>query len=216
MSAANQFADELKLIQKKSNEFGLLPETFKDYNDDVGGGGGGGAVDDEYDDRMEHPQYDGRKLHFQQQQKQQQQRQKQPWRFVLLNYGHGAHRNRKPDQTNAKSLQHSPLTALSGSNVDEMVTPRSQQQQQQQLIQKLYRQKQQKPTTTNTNADNSDMNTNDLDWITSNTELNNANDYDALYDDVNEKRSSSSSSSNLKFDRFRRNGPMAEQKEHLN
>lgn len=169
----------------------MLPESIKDYNDEIG---------DDYDEHVEHGQYDGRKSHFQQL------RQKQPWRFVLLNYGHGAHRNRKTDQStgNGKAL-HSTLS--SGSNVDDLVSPRSQQ-----LMQKLYRGKQQKAADTNANADANDS-SNDLNWITSNAEMNSANDYDAQYDDVNENRSSSSS---LKFDRYRRNGPMAPAKQHLN
>ncbi|XP_055312916.1 probable serine/threonine-protein kinase dyrk1 [Sitodiplosis mosellana] len=190
LSAANQFADQLKLIQKKStNDFGMLPEPIKDYNDEFG---------EEYD---------------YQQQQQQQQRQKQPWRFILLNYAHGAHRNHKLDQSNSNANP----KALHN---DDMVSSRSQQ-----LMQKLYRGKQQKSSATNANADASDSsansssnnnNNNDLDWITSNSELNSATDYDALYDDVNEKRSSQSSSSSMKFDRYRRNGPMVPRKEHLN
>lgn len=169
-----------------------MPDSIKDYTDEIA---------DDYDS-----QYDERKAHFQQkQQQQQQQRQKQPWRFVLLNYGHGAHRNRKTDQSNSNGKTLHDTLSASASNVDDLVAPRSQQ-----LMQKLYRGKQQK--TAATNADASDS-TNDLSWITSNAELNSANDYDALYDDVNEKRSSSSS---LKFDRYRRNGPMPSAKQHLN
>lgn len=179
LSAANQFADQLKLIQKKSNEFGLMPDPIKDYNDEFG---------DEYDDI--------RKSYMQQQQT----RQQQPWRFVLLNYGHGAHRTQKPDQSILNAKLHN-TAALS----DDLIPSRSQQ-----LMQKLYRGKQQQKSSAATNTDTN----NDLDWITaSNNDVNSANDYDALYDDVNEKRSSSS---NMKFDRYRRNGSMASRKEHLN
>lgn len=200
LSAANQFADQLKLIQKKRSDFGLLPEPIKDYNDELGA--------EDYNERLDRTQYDGRKTHVQQ-------RQKQPWRLMLLNYARGSHHNHKadPSNSNAKAM-HNGLSAI-GSSADDLVSlnaPRSQQQ----LMQSLYRGKQKKSSaTTSTNADASES-TNDLDWITSNAELNSATDYDALYDDVNENRSSSSSSSNLKFDRYRRNEPLAQGKEHLN
>lgn len=209
MTAANQYADQLKLIQKKSSDFGMLPEPIKDYNDDFG---------DEYDERADHSQYDGRKVHSQP-------HQRQPWRFVLSNYGHGGRRNHKIDPSNVNTKVMPGSLSANGPNVDDLVslnTPRSQQQQ---LIQKLYRGKQQKSALTNSNGDNEPPN--DLDWITSTSELNSATDYDALlYDDVNERRSPPSSSStsslspssNMKFDRYqRRTGPLAQQrKQHLN
>lgn len=176
LSAANQYSDKLKLIQKKS-DFGLTPDPIKDYNDEFA---------DDYDERT---QFDGQKSHLQRQ---------KPWRFVLMNYGHAANRNHKNEQAIGNAKMHS----LSGSVDELMNAPRSQQ--------KIYRPKPAKSSATNADASDS---TNDLDWITSNTELSSANDYDALYDDVNEKRSSSS---NLKFDHYRRNGPLAQRKEHLN
>lgn len=179
-----------------------MPDPIRaDYTDGFG---------DEYDET----QYDGRKVHLQQQQ----QHQRRPWRFVLLNYAHGIHRNHmlEPNNPNSKSMQKNVVPSSNG--LDDMDSSHSPRSHQQQLMEKLYRVKQQKLPLTNTNRDTNEA-TNDLDWITSTSELNDS-DYDAIYDDVNEKRSpssSSSSSSNAKFDRYRRNEPQSQQlKQHHN
>lgn len=186
----------------------MLPDPIKDYNDEFG---------DEYDERADHTQFDGRKVHLQQQQR-------QPWRFVLANYGHGARRNHKIDANNVNTKVVPGSLSANGPNVDYLVALNAPRSQQQQFMHKLYRGKQEKTASTNANGDTNEP-PNDLDWITSTSELNSATDYDALYDDVNEKRSlpslSSSSSlspsSTMKFDRYRRTGPLAQQrKQHLN
>lgn len=206
-----------------------MPDQTKDYTDGFGGGGGGIAGDD-YDDKADHATVysdGGRPMHLQQQQ------QRQPWHFVLLNYGRNAHRNHNLGQNSANS--NSKVIASNGAGLDDLIsfrTPRSQQrqqslqhqqqQQQQQLMGKLHRDKQQQQKSaalSNTNAGDTNERVTDLDWITSTSEqLNGATDYDALYDDVNEKQrrspSSSSapaSSSMMNFDRYRRNGPPPKQ-----
>lgn len=211
LTAASKYADQLKLIQKKSSDFGFAPDQIKDYTDGVG---------DDYDDKVDHSTiYDGgRPMHLQQQ--------RQPWHFVLLNHGRNAHRNRNIDQNAANPK----VIASNVAGLDDLISfhsPRSQQRQQQQLMGKLHRDKQQpKSANTNTNANAGDTNerANDLDWITSTAEqLNGATDYDALYDDVNEKlqrspssSSASTSSSMMNFDRYRRNGPQSKQQTQLN
>lgn len=209
LSAANKYADQLKLIQKKSTDMGFMPEQIKDYTDGFG-------VD--YDDKVaDHSTIygDGRGMvHLQQQQH-------QPWHFVLLNYGRNAHRNHNLDQINNMNSKVISGNVAGSDDLISLHAPRSQQQQQQerrqqllqhqqqqQLMGKLHRDKQPKAAATNTN---------DLDWITSTSEqANSATDYDALYDDVNEKQRSPTSSASLpssmmNFDRYRRNGPQSKQ-----
>lgn len=197
LSAASKYADQLNMIQKSS-----IPERVDnldkraphDFTDD--------PDDSDYDER---PQYEQlrKQTHFHHRQQQ-----PQPWRIELQNYARGLHRNTilNPElktDLGFTTIKHSSSIPAPQSN-DMLATmtslPRSHT-----LLRKIQDAATER-SMGNTNSDNgfnADL-TNDLNWLASNSELHGLTDYDALYDDVNENKRSTSSL-NRKFDHYRRN-----------
>lgn len=180
LSAASQYADQLKMIKKKSDEMYTIPERldsidrvhtreYRDGKDDI----------DNYDEKIDRHQYNARKpTHFHHQQP--------TWEFASSN---GRNFNRFKQSSNidsdGTSNRNDGDVGMTSLNI-----PRSH---------KLLQLNHGKQHQTDTSTDNDSFN--DLDWIVSNNGLKNI-DYDALYDDVNEHKRSST---NTKFDRYRRN-----------
>lgn len=178
---------------------------------------GGDDFDDS--DYQERPEYETnlKQTHFHHRQPQQ-----QPWRIELQNYARNMHRGNLLNSDSNANDGYVRKDGLSSSGIASSNQPRSHA-----LLQKIQNTNEHSSSVTNGNSDtnanyNSDL-TNDLDWLASNSDLHSMNDYDALYDDVNENKRSSSSSVNRKFDHYRLSGTkqratkeLSQPKIHLN
>lgn len=157
-----------------------------------------GDNDSDDNDYQERPEYETnrKQTHFHHRQPLQ-----QPWRIELQNYARNMHRG---NLLNSDSNSNDGYARKDGSSSSSssLNPPRSHP-----LLQKIQNGNEHSSNViSDTNANyNSDL-TNDLDWLASNSDLHRMNDYDALYDDVNENKRSSSSSINRKFDHYRLSG----------
>lgn len=181
---------------------------------------------DDFDDGdyQERPEYETnhKQTHFHHRQPQQ-----QPWRIELQNYARNMQRG---NHLNSDSNSNDGYTRKDGSSLADIASSSSlssNQPRSHALLQKIHNVNEHQSSITNGNSDtnanfNSDL-TNDLDWLASNSDLHSMNDYDALYDDVNENKRSSPSSITRKFDHYRLSGTkqratkeLSQPKIHLN
>lgn len=192
----------------------------KDYGDEPL------AVESDYDDKSEHSQFDDRKPIF---------RQSPPWRFVLSNYARGGkHRSRKPiesfphiaqvpritsmdnaDHSNAINGDASNDNANNQQNFHEFNQPIANDARTHRILSKLHQTKQPPIITASMSNDRNNENSespNGMEWINSNAELNEANDYDALYDENTEQKRGLPPK--LRFNRYRRNNNIVALKQH--
>lgn len=167
---------------------------------------GGDDFDDS--DYQERPEYESnrKQTHFHHRQPQQ-----QPWRIKLQNYARNMNRGNLLNSDSNSNDGYSRKDGASSSGIASSSSlSLSNQPRSHALLQKIQNPSEHLSSVTNGNSDtnaiyNSDL-TNDLDWLASNSDLHLMNDYDALYDDVNENKRSSSSSVNRKFDHYRLSG----------
>lgn len=190
--------------------------TIRDFGDN----------DSDDNDYQERPEYETnrKQTHFHHRQSLQ-----QPWRIELQNYARNMHRG---NLLNSDSNSNDGYARKDGSSSSGIVSSSSSssslnQPRSHALLQKIQNANEHSSNVINGNSDtnvnfNSDL-TNDLDWLASNSDLHSMNDYDALYDDVNENKRSSSSSINRKFDHYRLSGTkqratkkLSQPKIHLN